>query len=332
LKKQLASLLRIAIPLGLGVFLIYYVYAQLTPDDITQIYDAFARANYLWVAVALILAVLSHMSRAYRWKFTLEPVGYHPRFANSFFSVMLGYLVNLAVPRLGEISRCTAMTRYEKMDFNKLLGTVIAERVADLIILVSLIAVTLYFQFEQVAHLIEGTSVERAMNNPWLLLGLGLVALFLGWVFLRLLKISDHPFIIKIRSFVEGVLEGVKSIWTMRHRSWFIFHTLLIWVLYFAMFAVGFWVLPELRDVPLAGILAGFVLGGISIAATNGGIGAYPLAIQQILLLYGVDSNIGLAFGWISWTGQTIMILLVGGTSVALLPWYNRRFPVEDPS
>lgn len=329
MKKQLVSALRIGIPLGLGVFLIYYVYDQLTPSDLDQIYDAFARANYLWVIVALVLAVFSHMSRAYRWKYTLRPVGYEPRFANSFFSVMLGYLVNLAVPRLGELSRCTAMSRYEKMDFNKLLGTVIAERVADLIILVMLITVTLYFQFDQVAHLIEGTSVEKVMNNPWLLLALGAGGLAGVWLFLRILKVSDHPFVVKIRGFVEGVLEGVKSIWTMRNRGWFIFHTLLIWALYFAMFAVGFWVLPELKDVPIAGILAGFVLGGISIAATNGGIGAYPLAMQQILILYGVDSNIGLAFGWISWTAQTIMILLVGGLSVVALPWYNREKPSQ---
>jgi len=323
--KKIGSILRIVLPLGLGIFLVWYVFSKLTPSDVEDIKQSFRSANYWWIGLSLLLGLLSHMSRAWRWKYTLKPINYYPKFYNSFFSVMIAYLVNLAIPRLGEVTRCTVMSRYENMKFNKLLGTVIAERVADLMILLSFMTVTLILQFDNVKHLLEGTFVETIMTNPVPLAATVIAGLAAAWLGLRLLRISQNNFIIKIRSFIEDVIEGLKSILTMKDRWLFILHTVLIWILYFGMFWVGFYSIPGLSDVPFEGVLAGFVLGGISIAATNGGIGAYPLAIQAILLLYNVDSNTGLAFGWIIWTAQTIMILLIGGASFILMPVLNKK-------
>jgi len=271
------------------------------------------------------------MSRAYRWKYTLEPLGMKPRFLNSFMAVMVGYIVNLAVPRLGEISRCTVMNQYEKKPFDKLFGTVIAERVADMIILLSLISITILLQFPVLRDLLEESGLLDKIRNPLPLILIGLLLLGLGLGFLRLLKISDNPIIVKIRGLIMGVFYGVKSILKMKNRWAFIGHTFFIWGMYLAMFWVATYALPGTTGISFGGILAAFVLGGLSIVATNGGIGAYPLAVQQILILYAVNSNEALAFGWIMWLSQTIMVMVLGGLSFIFLPIYNRKLNEAEP-
>ncbi len=324
MKKSLISILKIGLPLGLGIFLVWYVFSKLTPADIADIKNAFAHTNYFWIGISILLAILSHVSRAYRWKYTLEPLGIKPRFWNSFFAVMIGYLINLAIPRLGEMSRCAVMAKYEKQPFNKLFGTVIAERVADTIILLLFIISVVFIQFDVLYDFLEAHGVIAKFTGIKLYLILGLLALaaFAGF---RLLKNSTIPFFVKIRTAVYGVLEGISAILKMKDRWKFIFHTLFIWLMYVAMFYVAFLALPDTRNVPVDGVITAFVIGGISIAVTNGGIGAYPLGIQQILLLYNIDANTGLAFGWIVWTAQTLMIIVLGGLSFVLLPVYNKE-------
>ena len=328
MKKSLISILKIGLPLGLGIFLVWYVFSKLTPSDIEDIKNAFANTNYFWIGVSVVLAVLSHVSRAYRWKYTLEPLGIKPKFWNSFFAVMIGYLVNLAIPRLGEMSRCAVMARYEKQPFNKLFGTVIAERVADTLILLTFIVAVVFIQFDVLYDFLEAHGIIAKFTGAKLYIVLALLAVS-GFIGLRMLKNSTIPFFVKIRKVVYGVLEGVGAILKMKDRWKFIFHTLFIWLMYVMMFYVAFLALPDTRHVPVSGVITAFVIGGISIAVTNGGIGAYPLGIQQILLLYNVDANTGLAFGWIVWTAQTIMIIALGGLSFILMPIYNKNLKTE---
>ncbi len=314
-------------PLGLGLFLVWWFIQGLSEEDKVDILDAFGRANYTWVWISLVAAVLSHVSRAYRWKYTLEPLGYKPDFGNSFFAVMVGYLINLAVPRLGEISRCGVMNRYEKIPFEKLLGTVIAERVADLIILLTTTTVVVFLQYEVIQEIFNDMlSNLLGKVSSGAILGI-LGVLFVGGVgtlvFIYRIK-SENKVIQTIQGLLKGIVDGVLSIVTMKQKWAFIFHTIFIWLMYVVMFYLCFFSLPETSDVPFAGVLTGFVLGGITIAVTNGGIGAYPLAIQAILTLYNVDENVAGAFGWIVWTGQTILILALGALSFALIPTYNR--------
>lgn len=323
MKKSLLSILKIGLPLGLGIFLVWYVFSKLTPSDIEDIKNAFANTNYFWIGVSIVLAILSHVSRAYRWKYSLEPLGIKPKFWNSFFAVMIGYLINLAIPRLGEVSRCAVMAKYEKQPFNKLFGTVIAERVADSLILLSFIFAVVFIQFDVLYNFLDNHGVIDKFTGVKLYVVLFVLGV-LAFVSFKLLKNSTNPFFIKIRTAVYGVLEGVAAILKMKHRWKFIFHTLFIWFMYVMMFYVAFLALPDTRNVPIDGVVTAFVIGGISIAVTNGGIGAYPLGIQQILLLYNVDANTGLAFGWIVWTAQTVMIIVLGALSFILMPVYNK--------
>jgi uncharacterized protein (TIRG00374 family) len=320
-KGKLINGLKIIIPLALGVFLIWLSFRKLTIEDFDAIRSSFKNANYGWIVISIILAIFSHVSRAYRWKYTLEPLNYQPKFLNSFMAVMIGYLVNLGIPRMGEISRAAAMTKYEKIPFNKGFGTIVAERVADMILLLTLIFSVILIQLNKLSGLLS----EFLDNfNALKLAALGSFLLIAAFVFFRFLKKSEIGFFIKLREFISGIFEGIKSILKMKDSKKFILHTFIIWGLYFMMFYLAMYAIPEVTSVPLSAVLTAFVIGGISIAVTNGGIGAYPLGVAIILELYGIPQLQGLAFGWIVWTAQTIMIIALGGLSFIFMPIYNK--------
>lgn len=313
----------------MGFFLIWLSFSKLTSDDWTAIRLSFKNANYFWIAVSIALAILSHVSRAYRWKYTLEPLNYHPRFLNSFMAVMIGYLVNLGIPRMGEISRAAAMSKYEKIPFNKGFGTIVAERVADSILLLILIISVTVIQLNKFSGLISEIGQKI---DVYKLVGLGLFLIVAAFLFFRFLQRSEIAFFIKLREFISGLLDGVKSILKMKESGKFLFHTFLIWFLYLLMFYLAMFAIPEVTEVPLGAVLSAFVMGGISIVLTNGGIGAYPLGVAWVLGLYGISEVQGLAFGWIVWTAQTIMIIVLGGLSFIFMPFYNKDFNAGSDS
>jgi uncharacterized protein (TIRG00374 family) len=322
LKKNLINILKFGLPLALGIFLIWLSFSKLTDEDIESIKYSFKNANYFWIWISILLAILSHVSRAYRWRYTLEPLGYYPKFLNSFMAVMIGYFVNLGVPRMGEISRAAALTKYEDVPFNKGFGTIIAERVADMIFLLTFIFIVVIIQLSTLQNYLEKTFEN--FNPINMAIGLSVLAI-LGLLFLKFIQRSQTPFFIKLREFIQGIFDGIKAIFNIEQSGKFIAHTFFIWFLYVLMFYVGMKAIPELSNVPFGGVLSAFVIGGISIAVTNGGIGAYPYGIMQILLLYGVQAAYGLAFGWIIWTAQTVMVLVIGGLSFIFMPIYNKE-------
>lgn len=327
MKKQLLNLAKIIIPLGFGIFLIWYFAQSLDEEGKREILRSFQNANYGWILFSLVFAVLSHISRAYRWKYTLRPLGYEPKFWNSFFAVMIAYLVNLAVPRLGEFSRCGVMSKYEKIPFEKLLGTVIAERVADFIILIVMTVAVALIQLEVLGGLIEEifTAIESKFSLTVVLALIGVLAIgAISLFYLFFSKSIKNPLILKVREFVAGIFQGVAAILKMKDKWAFIGHTIFIWVMYVFMFYLCFFSLPETNDVPFGGVLTAFVMGGFTVVLTNGGIGAYPLAIVQVLSLYGISEGVAGAFGWIVWSAQTILLLVFGAISFALMPLYNK--------
>ena len=229
MKNFIISALKFAIPLGVGIFLIWYVYSLLSPNEKEELFDAMERANYWWIALSMFLGILSHLSRAYRWKYLLQPLNYNPRFLNSFFSVMTGYLINLLVPRLGEITRCGVMSRYEKIPFNKLFGTVIAERIADLTILTILTLSVILAQLSTLKDLLYSIIPNEISGNTIILICMILFvsALVIIRVLYVYLKNSTKPFAIKIKSLIQGFLDGLKSIIEMENRVLFILILLL---------------------------------------------------------------------------------------------------------
>ncbi|WP_240915437.1 lysylphosphatidylglycerol synthase transmembrane domain-containing protein [Polaribacter sejongensis] len=299
----------------MGGFLVWYSLSKISLDVLI---GYFKDAKYGWILLGLFFGILSHLSRAYRWKFMLEPLGFKPKYTNSVLAVLVGYLVNLAIPRAGEISRATVMANYEKIPFEKGFGTIVAERIADLIMMLSIVAITLFVQFDFIYELLTKNF------NPTKII-IGLTVLILGFYILTsFIKKAKSGFLLKIKTFVAGLLEGVTSIFKMKNKWAFIFHTVFIWVMYVAMFWATIPAIEGLH-VPFGGILIGFIAGGFSIAATNGGIGLYPIAVAGALALFDVPTEPATAFGWIMWTAQTAMIIIFGGLAFFALPIYNKN-------
>lgn len=318
MKKKFINFLKIALPLLLGIFLIWYSYNKFTPEQILEIKNQFKEANYGFVALSVFFGILSNLSRAYRWNYMLAPLGYKPKFSNNIMAVYITYLMNLFIPRSGEISRALVVNKYENVPFDKAFGTIISERVADFIILLLFIATTLLLQYQLITdYLLESIDLFKI----YILIGVAVPIVFLFFYFL---KKSNSTLSMKIKTFLLGLKEGILSIFKMEKKWAFIGHTVFIWAMYVIMFYLMIFALDETSQISFAAIITAFVVGSITIAFTNGGFGSYPFFIAGILLLFGVPETAGTAFGWLVWTSQTVMVIILGGLSFLLLPVLNK--------
>ena len=295
------------------------VWYSLSEISISQLLQYFKDANYIYIGLGLFFGLLSHLSRAYRWQFMIEPMGYKLRLPNSIMAVFATYLVNYTIPRAGEITRATIITNYEGVPFEKGFGTIVAERIADMLVMLIIIIITLFLEFEFIYQIFA----ER-FDGHKIVYGLIAVLIVLALIIL-LIRSSSSKFAIRIKSFISGLIEGVMTIFKMKKKWAFIFHTLFIWTMYVLMFYVTTFALDETTNIPLAAILIGFISASFSIAATNGGIGSYPVAVYLAFSIFGIAKDPSIAFGWIMWSSQTLMIIVLGGLSLIYLPIYNRK-------
>ena len=299
----------------MGGFLVWYSLTIVSPQELAQYFKS---ANYWWIALGLFFGILSHLSRAYRWKFLLEPLGYKPKFINSTLAVLVAYLMNIFLPRAGEVTRAAVMTNYEDIPFEKGFGTIVAERLADMVMMLTIVRIILFIQFDFIWELLTKDF------NPLKTISYLLLVIIFFTAFILYIKKGKSKFAVKVKGFFQGLKEGVTSIFKMKNKWAFIFHTVFIWAMYVAMFWAT---IPAVNglEVPIGGILIAFIAGGFSIAATNGGVGLYPIAVASALALFGIDKVTGNAFGWIMWTAQTAMIIVFGGLAFLLLPIYNKN-------
>lgn len=280
---------------------------KMSSQDRIDLWTNIKNANPLWILFSFLFSILSHLSRAYRWKFMLEPMGYKPKLGNSVAAIMTGYFANTFVIRSGEVLRAVALQKTDKIPFEKAFGTIVSERIADLIMLLLIMFIAISLQSTQLIDYFK----EEANPIPSVI-GLA-VLLTVGIIGLRILKRSSHPFITKIRTFGLGILDGVKSILRMKNNGAFIFHTLFIWAMYLAMFWIVTLCVPGLKGISLGVILAAFVIGAFSMSATNAGMGLYPLAMAAVFTFFGYNESDGNTFGGIIWGTQTIFNIVIGG-------------------
>ena len=319
--EKLKAVLKILVPLSIGLFFIFLTVNATSNEERKLIYTYIKNADYRFLFLSVFFGILSHLSRAYRWKFMLEPLGYKPRFINTVLSVLIGYIANLGIPRSGEILRATTLSSYEKIPFEKTFGTIIAERLVDMIILISLILLVLSLKFELIWSFLIEKQVSTTKLLYWFFGGLIPVIYIIRF----LLKQEKYPLIMKIKKILKGLVEGILSLKKMPNKGAFIGHTLFIWIMYIAMFYVVKWTVPEISTLGLNALLPAFVVGGLAISASNGGIGIYPFSVALMLATFGVTNESGLAFGWITWTSQTFMIIVFGSLSFFALPLVNRK-------
>jgi hypothetical protein len=317
LNKKTKKVITIIVPLLLAVFFGWYTFATI---PISTIIPYFKNANYNWIIIGLICGLLSHLSRAYRWKYMLEPMGYTLRFPNSIMAVFISYLANFGIPRSGELLRAAVITNYEDVPFEKGFGTIVAERVADLIVLFGIIVITLILEFDFIYEILE-----KSFQPTKIIIG-AVVALVVFVMLFLYIKQSSSKIALKIKQFLKGLIEGVLSIFKMKHKWPFIFHTLFIWGMYVFMFYITTFAMEELDNISVGAVLIAFIAASFTIAATNGGIFVYPLAISAAFSLYEIPETPSIAFGWIMWSSQTLMLIVLGSLSFVFLPIYNRIY------
>jgi uncharacterized protein (TIRG00374 family) len=319
LKHKIGKWLSILLPILLGLSLVIYTYNKFTPQQLEEIKLQFKNADYFYIYISLLISAVALWSRGYRWKYTLEHLGYQPKISTNVMAVCIGYFINMSIPRSGEVSRALILKKYEDVPFDKAFGTIIAERVVDTFFLLSFIGLAFFLEFDVLkAFVLDKIPFQKLM----LILGIG-TTLMIGVILM--FRYSKFKLIQTIKQKISGLMDGVFSIWKMEKKWAFLFHSLLIWASYFFMFYITIFALPETSDLTLSTVVISFIVGGLAITLTNSGFGAYPFLMAEILLLYNVPETAGTAFGWLVWTSQTLMVVLLGTLSFLLLPILNKN-------
>ncbi len=329
--NKIIKILRVVIPsVLLGVFFIWLGVKDLTDIQKEEIVSSFKRADYFWIFLSLVVAMISHISRSIRWQYSLDAVDIKTSFWNRYLTLLINYFTNLAIPRAGEVTRCALLSRYEKQPFEKIMGTMIVERLVDLIMLALLMIGFVFFQYDVVYDfLLPKIQSKFSFIGDVSALSFLLLAAFLGGLlFLGLfffVKKSNSGIAQKIKKIAKGLYEGVMTIFTMEKKGLYLLHTLIIWISYIVMFGVCFKALPETSDVKIITMIAGFVFGTLAMVLTQGGLGAYPLFVMQGLVIYNIAETTAYALGWIIWTSQTVMVIIAGLIAFIVLPLVNRK-------
>lgn len=320
MNKQLGKWLTILVPLLIGIGIIYYQFTTLTSDEIRKIKISFEKANYYYILLSLVIACVGYWSRAYRWKYALNHLGYQAKFSNNFLTVCVSYLVNLTVPRSGEITRAALIKKYENVPFDKAFGTIVAERIVDLMIFFLFVFLGFVSQFDQIYQFLLSQHVSLQALFIYAIVGLVIFVVFiLIWIY------AEWQIILKLKKKLSGLIEGVTTVYKMKDKWKYIFHSFFIWFSYLAMFYVAIFALPETSGISLDVVLMGFIFGSLAVGFSNGGLGAYPFSITLIFSLYGITKDVGTAFGWLVWTSQTLFAIVMGLLSYLLLPILNRN-------
>ena len=296
-----------------------------------QINFALDNARYYLVIPVFIILFLSHYVRAMRWRLLIESLGYNPGRANTFFAVMIGYIANQAVIRLGEVLKCTVLARYEKVPAEKLVGTIILERLVDTITLLLIFAITilaqpgLYQQFiDQVINEPGQPEEKKISGNIVMLVIAGIIILIIAaWMIIK--KKNFRDLLNAFKMIGRRVWEGVSAIRHLKRKTLFIFYSILLWSLYLLAGYIGFHALQETQDYGIKEALTVLSAGSIGMTVTPGGIGGYAFFLEKTMMIYGLSRGVASAFGWLLWLANTAVIVLGGLFSFVALPWYNKK-------
>ena len=327
MKQYILPAIKFLVFLALGVLLIWLAVKDLTEEDKIQIIKSLSEANYAWIVLSMAAGVLAHISRAIRWKMLLAPLGFIPKLSNTFYAVMIGYLGNLAINRMGEVLRCGILKRYEKIPITQSFGTVIAERVIDMLALFILFLLSGWIEYERMHDYFSENIFSPIKlklhslndNQPKLFLLLGIAAAAVVLFFVLRKKILQNPVTQKIRNVLLSFWEGIRSAAKLKNPFLFIFHSLFIWAMYLMSVYVCVFAFKETESISITDCLAIMCFGSLGVIASPGGIGAYQWIVLQIMLLWGFTAAMGVAFGWIVWLAQVAVVLIGGLLSFVML-------------
>lgn len=335
LPQRTKQILQVVLFLGLGVALACFSWAQIPADKMESFSLAIKNARFwLFIPVFFVLSA-SHWLRAYRWKLLIQSLQYRPSLLNTFFAVMIGYLANLAVPRLGEVLKCTLLAKYEKVPADKLIGTIVVERAFDVICLLVVFILALVFQFKIVYQFMQKFLFQpiagkwQTMNfSQTLVLLVAVVIIFfiLFYVFKKYLK---NSLVTKTTAIFVNIGKGITSVKTLQNPMGFILSTLGIWVLYVLGTFVGFYATQGTAHLGLPVAFTALAFGSVGMIVTPGGIGAYAIFLALAMQENGISYELGYANGTLQWFAQFLVVLVVGVLSAAFLPIINKKHETQ---
>jgi glycosyltransferase 2 family protein len=316
--KKLLSLLKYSLLLAISALLMWYALKEL---DFGKMWAELRNADYVWVAVSVVMGITAYFSRAYRWQMQIKPTGYKTSLANTYNAMMVGYLANLVLPRMGEVVRCSMLKRSEGLPVNKGFGTVIAERFVDMLMLLLVLMLSFLIEFDQIKDFFWDLLADKYNNLEqsivsvyWvlgLLLGLIIVMVLIGLRYLS--RLRQNAYFARAMLFVKGMLQGIFSIIRLDNKVAFWGHTVFVWLMYYGMSLVIFYALPATSNLSYGAALSVLVVGSLGMAApVQGGVGVYHLLVQATLLLYGIPKEAGMAYALLAHTSQTLLVVIMG--------------------
>ncbi len=325
MKKSISKLIQFILFPAIGIFIIYQLYKD---QNAAEILNALRNdIDYKWIILSISLGLLSHISRALRWQMLIEPIEKKPGLINTFLAVMIGYLANLVFPRMGEVSRCGVISKYERMSFTRVVGTVVAERLSDLFILVLIMISVLALQFDLLGGFLSRTLKLESLTDVFISpLFYGIIALTGVSAMLVKRYSKQYRILMFLKDLMAKFTEGFSSIRKIKNKPLYIAHTLFIWFMYFLMIYVCFYSMPATSSLGINAGITILLTGSLGmIAPVQGGIGAWHFMVIATLKLYGVPAETGGVFALVVHAAQNLMIIIVGLLSFSALPILNRR-------
>lgn len=331
MKKNTKSIIQFLVLLSVGILLAWLSIKSVWAEK-DKIIESFQTANYVWVFIAILISLLSHYLRAFRWNYLLKPLGHQVKPFNALGAVLVGYFANYGIPRMGEITRCTLVTKYDKVPFEIALGTVITERIVDTLLLLVIFVLTLFAQFSQLTSLssqylinplmakLQGVS-EHPLKLVVLISVIVLVSVFLFLIRKKISNLLNS----KLGSIIKGFGKGLSSIKDIDKKFQFIALSIAIWLCYFYSLYVCFFAFIGTSHLGHSECLVLMLFGTFGVIFSPGGLGAYPAIVTSLLLFYGIDKIPAFAFPWMAWTSQFVLIVVLGVLSLILLPLLNKE-------
>ena len=328
-RNVILQFLKYSVSLIVAVGLLWLVLRDVAVEEMIQKLD---QLNYFWIGLSVVFGLISYVVRAYRWELLLSPLGYRPGFTNTFLAVMVAYLANMLLPRLGEVARCGLLKKSSEVPVSASLGTVVAERVFDLILLLLLMAVTFILEFDKLRDFLAeifSAGNEPGQDSALLYLGGGFAAVLLlvFWYFrLNRHRIRKHSLYIKAISFLRELMKGVLSARKLEKPWAFWISTLVIWLMYYLMSYVVVFSMPQTAGISLVAGLSILAMGGIGMAApVQGGLGTYHWLVSGVLMVYGAPKEEAVLLAFVLHTSQTLLVVVAGGLSLLLSFFRNRN-------
>ncbi len=321
--NPLKTFITIAISMAIALFFMWFALRDM---EVQKIAGYFEKANYFWVLIAAIFGGLAYWFRAIRWNLLLEPMGYKISISNSFWTLSFGYLMNLTIPRSGELARSTALYGVEKVPVDKSFGTIILERVVDLICMGGFLLLTLIFKYDAILAFYKAADLNINPVKILILIGIMFVGIFSFFYFKS--YFIKFPLLDKIIGFIEGIFQGLTSIFKLKQKGKFIILSLAIWICYYLAAYVVCFALPETSQFTFADGFFIIVVGTLGMMVpASGGIGAFhfalKLGIMALFLSMGKNpeegAEVGLAYAFISHTMQLVLMIVLGLISIPML-------------